>query len=109
MESIDEKELRLQLAQYMEINAPENNFGEFETQLAAKINQLVNEDFNKLISILYRLDIDEHLLKNLLQDANANDAGTIIAGMVIQRQLQKNKSRREFRQRDDTIDESEKW
>ena len=109
MESIEEKELRLQLARYLEINAPENNFGEFKTQLAGRINQLVNEDFNKLISILYRLDIDEKALRNLLQDANTNDAGTIIAGMVIQRQLQKNKSRREFRQRDDNIDESEKW
>ena len=109
MESVDEKELRIQLARYWDLNTIGNSFGDFETQLAARINQLVNDDLNKLISILYRLDIDEHALRNLLQDASGNDAGTIIAGMVIQRQIQKNKSRREFRQRDDNIDESEKW
>ena len=109
MEPTEENELLLQLARYWEINAPGKSFSEFESQLAARINQLVNEDFNKLISILYRLDIDEYALRNLLQDVNANDAGTIIAGMVIQRQLQKNKSRQEFRQRDGNIDEAEKW
>ena len=109
MDSSVENEIRNQLAQSWEINAPGNSFTEFEAQLAARINQLVNEDFNKLISILYRLDIDEHALRKFLQDTNANDAGTVIAGMVIQRQLQKNKSRQEFRQRDDNIDEAEKW
>ena len=108
MKPLDENELRLQLAQTWEIKTQESNATEFEAQLAARINQLVNEDFNKLISILYRLDIDEHALRKLLQN-NAEDAGTIIAGMVIQRQLEKNKSRREFRQRDENIDEAEKW
>ena len=108
MESLDENELRLQLAQTWGISIPESSTTEFEAQLAVRINQLVNDDFNKLISILYRLDIDEQALRKLLQN-NANDAGTIIADMVIQRQLEKNKSRREFRQRDENIDEADKW
>ena len=107
MKPLDENELQLQLAQAWGIKGRESSAAEFEAQLAARINQLISEDFNKLISILYRLDIDELALRKLLQK-NENDAGTIIAGMVIQRQMEKNKSSREFRQRDDNIDETEK-
>ncbi|HEX6191145.1 MAG TPA: hypothetical protein VFZ42_02220 [Chitinophagaceae bacterium] len=108
MESTEEHELHLQLAREWGINPAAADTSAFESILATRINQLINEDFNKLVSILYRLDIDENALRAQL-DRNADDAGSIIAGMVIHRQLQKNKSRREFRQRDDNIDEAEKW
>lgn len=77
--------------------------------LTARINELLANDFNKLISILYRLDINESKLRLLLQQQEGEDAAGIITDLIIERQLQKIKSREEFRPKQDDIDENEKW
>ncbi len=79
--------------------------------LAEKINELLNTDFNRLISILYRLDVHEEKLKQLLREQPGNDAGMIIAQLMIERQLQKLKSRENSGQPDTgaNMDDSEKW
>jgi hypothetical protein len=77
--------------------------------LADKINDLVLKNFQLLISVLYRMDISETRLRSLLQHNPGTDAGLIIADLMIERQLQKIKSRQQFRQRDNNIDEDEKW
>ena len=82
---------------------------DYRAQLIERINQLINGDFNRLIQILYRIDINEARLKELLETLKATDAAEIIADLVIERQLQKLKSRQQFRQRDNDISEEEKW
>ncbi len=77
--------------------------------LAAKINELLLGNFQQLISILYRMDVSEAKLRLLLKENPGTDAGLIITDLVIERQAQKIKSRREFRQRDNDISEEEKW
>jgi hypothetical protein len=78
-------------------------------ELALFINDLIITDFTKLVQMLYRIDISEKKLNQLLSDNTDKDAGKIIAEMIIERQLQKIKSRQQFSQRDKNIDESEKW
>ena len=81
-------------------------------QLAQRINELLNSDFSKLISLLYRMDVSEAKLKQLLKDNPETDAGLLIADLMIERQLQKIKTRREASQakkRENDIDENEKW
>ena len=78
-------------------------------QLAAAINDCILTDFDKLLQILYRLDIDEARLRSLLKEIPGKDAGVIIADLIIDRQAQKIKSRRQFNQRDNDISEEEKW
>jgi hypothetical protein len=82
---------------------------ELHALLAEHINHLVQKDFQRLINLLYRLDISETRLRTLLEQATDHDAGDIIASLIIERQLQKIKSRREFSQRDNNISEEEKW
>ena len=77
-------------------------------ELAARINELIAKDFQQLISILYRMDINELKLRSLLETNPGEDAAGIIAAMMIERQLQKIKSRRESQQ-DDNISDEEKW
>lgn len=84
-------------------------FEELKRKLSVHINHLIQSDFEKLVSLLYRIDISEPKLKNLLQDNPGDDAGNTIAELIIERQLQKIKSRQQFRQRDNNIDEKEKW
>ncbi|MGZ8550758.1 MAG: hypothetical protein ACXWV2_08855 [Chitinophagaceae bacterium] len=86
------------------------SLNELREIIADYINPLIGNNFNKLISILYRLDINEPKLRKLLNDNPAEDAGIIIADLIIERQIQKIQSRESFHKKDETgIDENEKW
>ena len=98
-----------EVAAEMGIVLPENNFSLNRQLLADKINDLLKTGLQKLISILYRLDINETKLRKLLHDNPETDAGVLIADLIIERQVQKIESRRQFNQRDNDIDENEKW
>ncbi len=80
----------------------------FRNNLSNYIHTLINEDFEKLVYILYRLDISERKIKELLSDSH-NNAGLIIADLIIERQLQKLESRIRFRQQNRDIPDDEKW
>ena len=89
--------------------AEEKSYAEIHTQLSAYINALIKNDFDKLITYLYRIDVNEQKLKSLLKQNPDEDAGNIIATLIIERQQQKIKAREQFRQRDNNFDEEEKW
>jgi stress response protein SCP2 len=78
-------------------------------QLAVTVNHLIEKDFQQLVQVLYRVDVNERKLKYLLQENVGEDAAAIIADLIIERQLQKINSRSQFGQRDDAIPEDEKW
>ena len=93
----------------MELELKESiSMDELKDLLSAYIHQLINKNFNKLVSILYRVDVSEIKLKKLLQENPAADAGKIIAELIIDRQRQKIKSRTENRRNPD-ISEEDKW
>ncbi len=78
--------------------------------LAERINDLIRQDFNQLLSLLYRIDIDESKLRNLLKEHPEKDAGGLIAEMILERQKQKIAARKQFRsQQQSDQQEEEKW
>ena len=77
--------------------------------LAEKINELINNDFQKLVLILYRMDVSEIKLKQLLTENAGTNAAVIIAGLMIERQAEKIRSREQFSRRDENISDDEKW
>ncbi|MET4082906.1 hypothetical protein ABIB40_002870 [Pedobacter sp. UYP30] len=61
-----------------------------ELALAAYLNELVANDFNKLIGILYRIDISqEKAVAALAEGAETETAGEILASLIINRQKEK--------------------
>lgn len=88
------------------LEATESNFVAYLTD---RINYLIVNDFNKLIYILYRADINEAKLNKLLSDNKKEDAGKIIAALFIQRQLEKIKSREENRMNTSDFEGEERW
>jgi hypothetical protein len=105
-----EKELIQTINKELALQLPEKiSLEELRNQLKEKINQLIQNDFQKLVSVLYRIDVNERKLKFLLQENVGEDAAVIIADLIIERQLQKIKSRQQFSQRDDTISDEESW
>ena len=85
------------------------SFSELHSQLSTYINTLIKEDFDKLITYLYRIDVNEQKLKSLLQQNPNEDSGNIIATLIIERQQQKIKTRQQFSQQDNDYDIEEKW
>lgn len=77
-------------------------------QLVIYINQLLVEDFPKLVQLLYRVDISEKKLKLLLQENKDTDAAEIITDLLIKRQEEKQRMKEEFR-KNDKIEDDEKW
>jgi len=77
--------------------------------LAEKIDQLINTDFQKLVLILYRMDVNETKLKQLLNENPGTNAALIITDLMIERQEQKIISRQQFRKKDENINDDEKW
>ncbi len=97
------------LRQSLEIDLPENiSFDLLKERLSSHINFLIQSDFQKLVSILYRVDVNESKLKNLLKENPGYDAANIITELIIERQLQKIRSRQEYRN-DENISDDEKW
>ena len=92
------------------IELPDNiTYEELQKLLAEHINDLIKNDFEKLVGYLYRIDVNEQKLKGLLHQYSDEDAGRIISLLIIERQQQKIKSRQQFSQRDNDITEEEKW
>jgi hypothetical protein len=81
---------------------------ELEALLAVKLNTLIRDDFNALLQLLYRIDINETRLRRLLQEKSGEDAGKIIAQLIIERQWQKIQTRRQYKPTDRGSEE-EKW
>ena len=77
--------------------------------LATKINELVLKDFDRLLGILYRIDVSEKRITDLLKAFPKQDAGLLIADLMIEREVEKIKSREIFTNRDQDFDEEEKW
>ncbi|MBS1946852.1 MAG: hypothetical protein JST47_03720 [Bacteroidetes bacterium] len=105
----DEQLLVAELKKELLIEATEKiPLAELKRKLAQHINDLINSDFEKLVSLLYRIDINERKLKALLKEHKNEDAGALIAELIIERQLQKIITRAKFSKTSDHTNE-EKW
>ena len=85
------------------------SFVELEELLTIYANGLIQKDFQKLVTLLYRIDVSETKLKYLLQLQRDENAGNIIAKLIIERQIEKMKSRQQFGKYNNDISEEEKW
>ncbi|HPH36353.1 MAG TPA: hypothetical protein PL108_01755 [Sediminibacterium sp.] len=79
-----------------------------KTQLIDAINWLIIHDFEKLVFILYRIDVSEAKIKTLLNKENTNFAAPVIADAILERLAEKKASREKYKQ-DSPASEEEKW
>ncbi len=106
----DNAALVQQLNKELAIDLPEKiSFDELQNKLAVHINDLIQYHFEQLVSLLYRIDVSEAKIKSLLQQQPNEDAAKIIAALIIERQLQKIKTRQQSSSKDSTFNEEEKW
>ena len=101
--------LQSYLQQTFQLPAAINEMEAVENYLAGKINGLIKNNFDQLIYILYRVDVNEKKLKQLLKEKPQEDAGKIIACLLIERQLQKIELRKQFTKKGGEETGEERW
>ena len=93
-----ENELVQVLNQKIGIDLPGNiDTDELHAALRGVINDLIQHDFQRLVSVLYRVDIEENKLKKILKEQQGTDAAEIITSLIIERERQKIETRKKFR------------
>lgn len=102
-------ELAPAISQSMDIELPATGtLEQLRERLSVRINELINTDFEKLVFHLYRIDVSEAKMRALLARKEGEHTASLIADLIIERQLQKIKSRNENKSNPPVSDE-EKW
>jgi hypothetical protein len=73
------------------------SFADLREKWTEYFNGLIQHDFPKLVGLLYRMDISENKIKYLLKENPGEHSGKIITSLVIERLMQKIRSREEHR------------
>jgi hypothetical protein len=88
------------------------SFDELKEKLDLYFNDLIQHDFYKLLNLMYRVDISEDKLRQILDKNPDENAGKQISMLVIERLSQKIRSRKEFRSNPESSSNdpgAEKW
>lgn len=64
-------------------------YQELFQQILPLVDEMLNEDYPKLLSILYRIDIDEEFINRKLKETSNADTDEVITDLIIKRELQK--------------------
>ena len=88
------------------------SFEDLKEKWALYFNSLIQNDFPKLVSLFYMIDISEDKLRRILKENPDENASEMITSLVIERLLQKIRTRNEFRSKPDVFSGdpgAEKW
>ncbi|GHA72091.1 hypothetical protein [Pontibacter akesuensis] len=70
-------------------NLPANNVDALLQKLARVVLHLLHTDLNRLLHLLYRIDVDEHRVKNAMVNADEETIAYRIAQLIIEREVRK--------------------
>jgi len=73
------------------------NLDKFKEYLTDRLTYLLENKYDALINILYRIDVNEEKLAKLFSETNRTFIPDALADLIIERQLQKIKIRQQYR------------
>ena len=71
---------------------------EFRKYLTSKLKHLLEEKFELLVNVLYKIDVSEEKLSELFSAENKDYIPASLADLIIERQLQKVKLRKLYKE-----------
>ena len=74
--------------------------------LVDKLDFLIDHDFEKLLSILYRIDVSERKVKKTLESQTEHKPSELLADLIIERQIEKARTRVKYGRPPDQNDEN---
>jgi hypothetical protein len=87
---------------------PGITYDQLEALLAQRLEELISQNFQQFVLLLYKIDVAENKVREVMESDISPDAYRKIAALLIQRQQQKIISRKEFTKPIDD-DGEEKW
>jgi len=101
MSEVPEKYLEAtarELGETMELRLPDTiSYERLEEMLAERLEILISHHFQQFVFLLYRIDVPENQIRDILEKDAGDGAYHKIAGLLIERQLQKIKSRETYK------------
>lgn len=84
------------------LEEPSNNLASSSLEEVLKyleqvISYLLDNDFERLLQIMYRIDIDENRFKQVIHDDKPGEIARKLARLVLDRELSKVRSRARYR------------
>ena len=73
------------------------NLDKFKEYLTDRLTYLLENKYDALINILYKIDVNEEKLAKLFSETNRTSIPDALADLIIERQLQKIKIRQQYR------------
>ena len=67
----------------------ESPYQELYDQILPLVDELLNDDYPKLMAMLYRIDLEESFLNKKLKESEQADTDEVITDLIIKRELQK--------------------
>ena len=64
-----------------------NGLSSIQSVLTERIRHMMNNEYEKLLQILYRIDVNEFKLKNAFKENMFDEMPPLIADLVIERQI----------------------
>ncbi|PRY13166.1 hypothetical protein CLV24_10680 [Pontibacter ummariensis] len=80
-------------------NLPGQDLEALQYKLARVVLHLLHSDLNRLLHILYRIDVEEHKVKEAMVADDPETIAERIARLIIKRELRKAEIRDRYRQR----------
>ncbi|MEY3873682.1 MAG: hypothetical protein RL363_403 [Bacteroidota bacterium] len=77
------------------------------SQLEDFINECIKSDFSRLVQLLYRIDVSEQKLKTILLANPNEDAGKLIASVIVERLAATKEARESFSNQNPKLQSSE--
>jgi uncharacterized protein YjgD (DUF1641 family) len=88
------------LQKYFDDDIKASNYDQLKEWLTSEIVKLLLNDMEKLLNILYRIDVNEKKVKEVFAQNNPQMIAPILAELILQREIQKAVTREEFRNKD---------
>jgi len=107
MHSFNDKEAQALIHQ-LSIAQSADESRQLRIQLELLVNDLLLHDFSGLVHLLYRVDVNEKKLREVLAEQLQTDAAVLISSLILNRLEEKRRSREAFR-RTDNIDDNDRW
>ncbi len=106
----ENNDLIIELNNTLAMELPEKiSLEDMHSKLAVHINQLIKDNFEALVTLLYKIDIDEGKLKLQLAHNPTENAGNMIATLIMERLQQKAAFKKQFSKKPSSSDNEEKW
>lgn len=99
-----------QIAADTALSIPDHiTYDQLESLLAEKLARMINTDFQQFVLLLYKIDVAESKVRQVLADDTTEGVYRKIAALLIERQQQKIISRKTFTRPINDDDIEERW